>query len=659
MKHRQSSRNTEASSLSKKDFSIQASGKMFHMIISGLYSNKPKSITREIYSNAFDAHAMVGKHDVPFDVIFPTPMDPTFTVRDYGPGIHHDNMEGFYTILGHSTKEDTNTAVGKWGVGRLSPMSYTDSFSVVSRHKGMKAYYSVQLGNDGEPALHTLSNPTPTDEPDGLEVSFPIDRYDIRNFADAARHMAMGLKVKPNVVNDAEPFEDVEVTVRGEKFYFYKENRNTQSGPFAQMGCVLYPIDPGYVPYQFYLTNLVLEFDIGELDVTASREDLSYDEETIKNIESRFKKLEAQIRSIATDKVLSAKTEFEARKFCGQAYRETRLKNFEVDWNNITISHDNYMMPLSGVASSLLDVSGKSKAYWNPQQRPVVSSSRLEKVYVQDVAKKIRDVRANERVYNHYHQQQKAHSIWLRYDSTNQEHLKEIEELKREFNGHVEFVYVKDIPDPGNTQTRSKTKVKKVSGYRWLDVELSNQDFQDGGYYVPISNNMPDGAHTNWSFFKEVLAKVEREGDVYLVPKTYWKKFEGASQWKTLRSFVDDYVSKDTKKKIEYALSDWSSNRDVSDLSKLPVSNQIFTALRRKHQEKVAPVDNLSKAEMSVLLKATGKIYREVKDYPTKYVDMIFDKYPLLRLYNGRAMNQEFADYVHMIDAQSNENLAA
>jgi len=114
MKHRQSSRNTEASSLSKKDFSIQASGKMFHMIISGLYSNKPKSITREIYSNAFDAHAMVGKHDVPFDVIFPTPMAPTFTVRDYGPGIHHDNMEGFYTILGPRRTPTRLSANGVW-----------------------------------------------------------------------------------------------------------------------------------------------------------------------------------------------------------------------------------------------------------------------------------------------------------------------------------------------------------------------------------------------------------------------------------------------------------------------------------------------------------------------------------------------------------------
>ena len=107
-------REVESNSTSSKEFSIKNSSKMFNMIISGLYSDKPQSITREIWSNAFDAHCMVGKEDVPFVVSMPNSLMPTFVCRDFGPGIHHDDMEGFYTVLGHSTKEDTNAAVGKW-----------------------------------------------------------------------------------------------------------------------------------------------------------------------------------------------------------------------------------------------------------------------------------------------------------------------------------------------------------------------------------------------------------------------------------------------------------------------------------------------------------------------------------------------------------------
>ena len=225
MKYRESTRSVEFGGTQQASFSIQSSGKMFSLLISGLYSNKPKSITREIYSNAFDAHAMSGKAGVPFDVVYPTPLSPVFKVRDYGPGISHEDMEGFYTVLGHSEKINTNDAVGKFGVGRMSPMSYTDSFSVVSRHKGKEAHYSVQLGKDGEPVLHTLAPPHDTTEPDGLEVSFPIDRGDIRDFAQAARTMALGLDVKPNVLNEENPFDDIEVTLQGDNFYFFKGKR--------------------------------------------------------------------------------------------------------------------------------------------------------------------------------------------------------------------------------------------------------------------------------------------------------------------------------------------------------------------------------------------------------------------------------------------------
>jgi hypothetical protein len=664
MKHRQSDRNTQASSLSSKEFSIQASGKMFHMVISGLYSNKPKSITREIYSNAFDAHAMVGKQSVPFDVVYPTPLSPVFKVRDYGPGIAHEDMEDFYTVLGHSTKEDTNDAVGKWGVGRMSPMSYTDSFSVVSRHKGKEAHYSVQLGKDGEPVLHTLAPPHDTTEPDGLEVSFPIDRGDIRDFAQAARTMALGLDVKPNVLNDENPFDDIEVTLQGDNFYFFKGNIEGH-GPYAQMGCVLYPINHMHVPSRYYSTNLVIKFGIGDLDVTASREELSYDTETVKNIEDAFAGLDKKVQEIAQDSVESARSLFEAHKIVGDLIRVSRMRGASFDYKGHTINDSYWPMNLNCIIKSRVDSSGKSsKVYWTTESRGFIDAGRLMRIYVQDIGKKVRDVRAAERVFNHLMQNRLSDSecLWIRYDSTDQDHKDDLDWLLKQVQGIVEVVYVKNIPDPGNTSVRSKTKVKKMLGhYSWDDYELSNKEFSDGGLYIPISNNQPTEGFERYKIMLDCLKILGYNSEVIVVPKTYWSKFDNATQWRTIREVLWDYVSKDKDKKKQFALDDWSDQGQLYWLSRLNVTNNKFNYLKHKVKANGQKMDGFTKENMFRLLEVFGFIdpLKEHR-YSVTFVKELYKEYPLLHyLGRDREMYTEFAEYVRMVDARNSTHLAA
>ena len=109
-----------------QEFTIKANGKAFRALISTLYENKIQSIVREIWSNALDAHVEAGCADVPFSVTFPTMLNPVFIVRDYGVSLEHDQVMRLYTTVFESTKEDTNDATGKFGLGSKSPFAYTD-----------------------------------------------------------------------------------------------------------------------------------------------------------------------------------------------------------------------------------------------------------------------------------------------------------------------------------------------------------------------------------------------------------------------------------------------------------------------------------------------------------------------------------------------------
>lgn len=625
-------RETEFNSVSSREFTIQNSGKMFHMVISGLYSDKPKSITREIYSNAFDAHAMVGKQDVPFEVVYPTSLNPTFTVRDFGPGIAHEDMEDFYTVLGHSTKEDTNDAVGKWGVGRMSPMSYTDTFSVVSRHKGMEAFYSVQLGAGGEPQLHTLLEPQPTSEPDGLEVSFPIKSQDINLFAKAAREVAVGFDVKPVVRNDGRSFEDPYYTLSGDGFRFFQHA--DMRGCYAKMGCVMYPIRPAYVPSKLRYSSLVLDFPIGDLDVTASREDLSYDETTIANIEKKFKQVTDSLDDLVNRRVSQSPTYFQACRVFAHALAQWRPDSNPEWFSRKVLSryiNTSIKLPTSRVSSSSRSV----KVYWEGGEVPSIEAGQVQRIYIQNITKKTRDVRANERIFLH-HKADPQESVWVRYSDENKG---ELNKLLVELNGSLEIVWVKDIPDPGpRGKSRAVTRLKVAEGNRFVDFDLPDEDFKKGGVYLKISNNCPMTGEHQWYVVNREMAKTGAVYRLIVVPKTHWKKFEDNDNWTQLFDVARKYISTDTEKKKAFAGSH-VGKAETLNIARFAEEVGGFPSIRKLVERKDDTMDGLTKYDMSCLLQTLG--IRDIDSLEDKILQDIYTQFPLLAFLQHSLHNSE------------------
>lgn len=299
------------------EFSIKANGKAFKVLIDGLYSDKIRAVIREIWSNAYDSHIAAGKPDVPFDCHLPTVWEPYFSVRDYGVSLSHHDVMRLYTTVFESSKEDTNTQVGKLGLGSKSPFAYTDTFTVTAWLDGEKRMYSAYIGEDYIPRI-SLMSAEESEEPQGLEISFPVKSDDVYDFRIAAQRTALGFDVLPNIVG-SDPIKKAtrDVLAEGAGWKLYTTS-DYGLRAHAKQGCVIYPIDPtavvGLTLSQASLLKscLFIDFPIGDLEITASREGLGYDEQTCKNIIARLETIETEITTQIEAKFTSAKTWHEA-----------------------------------------------------------------------------------------------------------------------------------------------------------------------------------------------------------------------------------------------------------------------------------------------------------------------------------------------------------
>jgi len=301
------------------DFHIKNSATAFAILSSGLYSNKYEAILRELGCNAYDSHVEAGNAEKPFTVHLPTRLNPIFSVRDYGVGLDHEQVMGLYTTYFESTKDDSNDFVGCMGLGSKSPFSYTKNFTITAIKNGRKGTYSAFIGEKGVPAIVQLGDEE-TDEGNGVEVSFAVeDRNDMRQFSHEAKKVYKWFAVRPE-------FTGAELTIPELKYAemdiipgtHMKEQQGWNNESFAIMGNVAYPIDvpdgeelPKGVRELLHSNSFVIRFDIGELGIAASREELSYDPRTIKNLISKSKEILEALEIYVVNKIKPAKTKWE------------------------------------------------------------------------------------------------------------------------------------------------------------------------------------------------------------------------------------------------------------------------------------------------------------------------------------------------------------
>lgn len=277
-------------------FKIEANAKAFRALSSTLYKDQIGSVLREIVCNGMDANKMSGS-TIPVEVKLPNPVNPTFYVRDTGPGLSEEDVKSLYTTYFASTKDQSNDQIGAFGLGSKSPFAYTDSFTVVSAHGGMKKTYAAFLSEAGDPSiLKVTEEPVSADWEHGLEIGFPVKPKDFAEFEQKALTQLEWLDPLPTLKGVVLKLEKPALAW---SFGAFSQRQSTNCASLSVvMGGVAYSLNnsdvtslSAYLEEKGWLhtRNLCLTVPLGSAEVALSREGLSMTEYTLQSLSKIIK----------------------------------------------------------------------------------------------------------------------------------------------------------------------------------------------------------------------------------------------------------------------------------------------------------------------------------------------------------------------------------
>lgn len=249
-----------------------------------IYTDKVLAVLREYAANAWDAHQAAGIPTTPIRVSLPTLLEPTLTIQDFGPGLSLSDVRTVYTQYGASTKRTTNTEVGALGIGSKAAFAYTDSFTIISCHGGERHTYVAVL-DESERGIVKLLCTEPWDDSTGVTIQVAVDPKDVREFHEKAVSLFKHFTPPPDINIDLPAPHGHATSLSAGRI---SGSSTAYNGWIAVMGCIPYRIDlhklraggEQSLPAYFYQLAGEVHVAIGEVHVSASREELKYTEVT-------------------------------------------------------------------------------------------------------------------------------------------------------------------------------------------------------------------------------------------------------------------------------------------------------------------------------------------------------------------------------------------
>lgn len=303
-------------------FKIEANAKAFRALSSTLYQDQIGSVLREIVCNGMDANKMTGS-TIPVEVKLPNSVNPTFYVRDTGPGLAEEDVKSLYTTYFASTKDQSNDQIGAFGLGSKSPFAYTDSFTVVSAHGGMKKTYAAFLSEAGDPSiLKVTEEPVSSDWEHGLEIGFPVKPQDFGEFERKALIQLEWLDPLPTLKGVVTKLE--RPSLEWSFGAFSQRQGQGNASTTVVMGGVAYPLSRSDVESLankvnmrscLHVRSMYITVPLGSVEVALSREGLAMTEHTLQSL--------SKIINDNTE-ALRAKLKVENQQIEGRPLAETR-----------------------------------------------------------------------------------------------------------------------------------------------------------------------------------------------------------------------------------------------------------------------------------------------------------------------------------------------
>lgn len=297
-------------------------------ILQDPYKNPIGAVVREYVSNCFDSHAeakfikensledirktypvynkiddtelvqlkqqlQVFNDDAVFVNLKTTDDKYEWTAEDFGVGLSPQRIEDVFCSYLTSTKEHTNDVIGAFGIGSKSGLSYVDVLFIRTRYNGTEYQYMLRKGEEG-PQLDTLSI-EPTTERNGTEIKINIKDYsDYYDFKQECREQ---LAYFDNVYFGPECKIENDYKLLEGKNWIASSNGNPYNGLHLCLGKVAYPIDWDNLGIDQIYVDVALKFEIGELDIIPTREDVKYSAKTKAAIIAKIEALRQEIKA--------------------------------------------------------------------------------------------------------------------------------------------------------------------------------------------------------------------------------------------------------------------------------------------------------------------------------------------------------------------------
>lgn len=348
----------------KMRLSENAASMVFQLFTKNVYSNPIGTIVREITSNCFDSHIEAGV-DSPVIIRLGENKEENskhISFIDFGVGMSPDRVENIYGVYFESTKRSDNEQIGGFGIGGKTPLAYKrstglgegeydNSFFVITIYNNVKYYYCVYEGNDSP--VVSLLHQEETKEINGTEVRIPILAKDMGKFISEIKRQ---LYYFENIV--FEGFEDTSLNnyqiIRANSFLFRGGNYSTNV--HICLGRVAYPIDYNALGLSSneHQLPVAIRLNVGDANVTVSRESIDYSESTIKMIKDKLNDVKAEILEMLTvqyEKTKSLEDYFKVKTNFGYLYFPNGvsmyvgnlIKQSDVKFRNFAWGH--YNMP--------------------------------------------------------------------------------------------------------------------------------------------------------------------------------------------------------------------------------------------------------------------------------------------------------------------------
>lgn len=316
------------SGMDERNYQLNAIPHVFKTLYSSMYENKEQVVLSELAANGLDAQRENGTQDIPVKIELPTKLVPELVVTDCGIGMDLDTLQNLYTVYGASTKRGDNEGIGGFGFGSKSPFSIADSFTVESTHEGITTHVANYIDN-GMPKFVVYSSEH-TGKPSGTTVRVPVTDDEIMSrLQRIASYLYSRWTVKPEILRMRAEFSDrmasAAATYESEKYIFipsHSPDPRVQRQYFdsrvqtVQVGPFLYRIPSEMTGlwdevfkkntnlqkffdemHRYVSDTLCLVFNIGELELSPTRERIEDTPENRKVLRERYEEV---INSVAS-----------------------------------------------------------------------------------------------------------------------------------------------------------------------------------------------------------------------------------------------------------------------------------------------------------------------------------------------------------------------